>query len=60
MSQFRVQPDLRDHLLQLIVLLRAAPNWRVFERLFARAFPTREQLEEQRQRLLYLELEDDI
>jgi hypothetical protein len=33
------QPDLRDHLLQVIAILRAAPNWRVFERLFNRAFP---------------------
>lgn len=46
------QPDLRDHLLQVIALLKASSNWRVFERLFARAFPTREQLEEQRQRRL--------
>jgi len=43
------QPDLRDHLLQVIALLKAAPNWRVFDRLFARAFPTKEQIEEQRQ-----------
>jgi hypothetical protein len=33
------QPDLRDHLLQVIAILRAASNWRVFERLFNRAFP---------------------
>jgi len=46
------QPDLRDHLLQIIALLRAASNWRVFERLFARAFPTRAELEEQRQQRL--------
>lgn len=46
------QPDLRDHLLQIIALLRAASNWRIFERLFARAFPTKEQLEEQRQKRL--------
>jgi len=54
------QPDLRDHLLQVIALLKAASNWRIFERLFARAFPTREQLEEQRQRSLYPEMEDDL
>lgn len=54
------QPDLRDHLLQVIALLKAAPNWRVFDRLFARAFPTKEQLEEQRQRSLYPEMEDDL
>jgi hypothetical protein len=53
------QPDLRDHLLQLIALLKAASNWRIFERLFARAFPTREQLEEQRQRRLLPEPEDE-
>jgi hypothetical protein len=32
------QPDLRDHLLQLIALLRASANWNIFKRLFARAF----------------------
>ena len=46
------QPDLRDHLLQVIALLRAAPNWRVFDRLFKRAFPTHAELEEQRQQRL--------
>jgi hypothetical protein len=53
------QPDLRDHLLQLIALLKAASNWRIFERLFRRAFPSREQLEEQRQRRLLPEPEDE-
>ncbi|HOI96355.1 MAG TPA: P63C domain-containing protein [Syntrophobacter fumaroxidans] len=33
------QPDLRDHLLQLIAIMRASPNWSTFKRLFARAFP---------------------
>ena len=33
------QPDLRDHLLQVIALLRAAANWGIFKRLLARAFP---------------------
>lgn len=33
------QPDLRNHLLQVIVLLRASANWTIFKRLFARAFP---------------------
>lgn len=46
------QPDLRDHLLQVIALLRAASNWRVFDRLFKRAFPTHAELEEQRQQRL--------
>ena len=46
------QDDLRGHLLQVIALLRASSNWRIFERLFARAFPTKEQLEEQRQQRL--------
>jgi hypothetical protein len=34
------QPDLRDHLLQLIAIMRASPNWGTFKRLFARAFPS--------------------
>jgi len=33
------QPDLRDHLLQLIAVMRSASNWNVFKRLFERAFP---------------------
>jgi hypothetical protein len=33
------QPDLRDHLLQVIAVMKAAPNWKIFERLFNRAFP---------------------
>ena len=54
------QPDLRDHLLQVIALLKAASNWRIFERLFARAFPTWAELEEQRQKSFPLpEMEDD-
>jgi hypothetical protein len=40
------QPDLRDHLLQLIAIMRASSNWNLFKRLFARAFPSgRSQLE---------------
>jgi hypothetical protein len=34
------QPDLRDHLLQLIAIMRVSPNWAAFKRLFARAFPS--------------------
>jgi hypothetical protein len=34
------QPDLRDHLLQVIALMRAAPNWSTFTRLLNRAIPT--------------------
>lgn len=33
------QKDLRDHLLQLIAIMRISPNWGVFQRNFARAFP---------------------
>lgn len=33
------QPDLRDHLLQLIAIMRASANWKIFDRLFKRAFP---------------------
>jgi len=33
------QPDLRNHLLQIIALLKASANWSIFKRLFARAFP---------------------
>ena len=33
------QQDLRDHLLQLIAIMRVSPNWRTFQRNFARAFP---------------------
>jgi hypothetical protein len=53
------QPDLRDQLLQTMALLRAAPNWRIFDRLFARVFPTKEQLQEQRQGRLIPEQEDE-
>lgn len=48
------QPDLRDHLLQVIAILRAAPNWRVFERLFNRAFPEKGK----QQNLDFMEEED--
>lgn len=34
------QADLRDHLLQLIAVMRLSPNWLAFLRNFARAFPT--------------------
>lgn len=34
------QPDLRDHLLQLIAIMRVSPNKDVFLRNFARAFPS--------------------
>ncbi len=34
------QADLRDHLLQLIAIMRASANWGIFKRNFARAFPT--------------------
>ncbi len=34
------QPDLRDHLLQVIALMRASSDWSRFKRLFARAFPS--------------------
>ncbi len=37
------QPDLRDHLLQLIAIMRVSPNWAAFKRLFARAFPADKQ-----------------
>lgn len=33
------QKDLRDHLLQLIAIMRISPNWGAFLRNFARAFP---------------------
>lgn len=40
------QPDLRDHLLQLIAIMRISANWDVFKRNFAKAFPSpEEQLE---------------
>ncbi len=32
-------PDLRNHLLQLITLFKISTSWRTFERHFARAFP---------------------
>ena len=34
------QPDLRDHLLQLIAIMRISSNWSVFKRNFAKAFPS--------------------
>lgn len=33
------QPDLRDHLLQLIAIMRISPNWRMFEKHLSAAFP---------------------
>jgi hypothetical protein len=33
------QPDLRDHLLQLVAVMRASKDWRTFERNFEAAFP---------------------
>lgn len=38
-------PHLGRHLAAVTALMRAAPDWRVFERMFARAFPENEQLE---------------
>jgi hypothetical protein len=35
------QPDLRNHLLQLVTIMRVSPNWAKFKRLFERAFPSR-------------------
>lgn len=37
------QPDLRDHLLQLIAIMRISPNWAAFIRNFNRAFPGAEE-----------------
>ena len=34
------QPDLRNHLLQVVALMRASANWSKFKRLFVRAFPS--------------------
>jgi hypothetical protein len=34
------QPDLRNHLLQVVALMRASANWSKFKRLFNRAFPS--------------------
>lgn len=45
LSQEIGQPDLRDHLLQLIAIMRSSPNWGSFLRSFARAFPEGEQQE---------------
>lgn len=33
------QPDLRDHLLQLVAVMRASKDWKAFERNFDAAFP---------------------
>ena len=41
------QPDLRNHLLQVIALIRAATNWRNFMSLFNRAFTNPEYGEQQ-------------
>ena len=32
------QKDLRDHILQLVAIMRVSANWRDFQRNFARAF----------------------
>lgn len=37
-------PHLGRHLAAVVALMRAAPDWRSFERMFARAFPKNEQL----------------
>ena len=34
------QPDLRDHLLQLIAIMRVSSNWDIFRRNFEVAFPS--------------------
>lgn len=34
------QPDLRNHLLQVVALMRASANWSKFKRLFVRVFPS--------------------
>lgn len=34
------QPDLRDHLLQLIAIMRISPTWKTFEKHLLAAFPT--------------------
>lgn len=36
------QPDLRDHLLQLIAIMRVSKNWNTFKKNFAQAFPDHE------------------
>jgi hypothetical protein len=36
------QPQLHDHLMQLVAIMRISPNRKVFERNFARAFPSDE------------------
>lgn len=41
LSQDIGQPDLRDHLLQLIAIMRASKSWNSFEKLLERAFPSR-------------------
>lgn len=40
------QPDLRDHLLQLIAVMRVSINWSAFQRNFARAFPAPREAEQ--------------
>lgn len=40
------QPDLRDHLLQVVAIMKASANWGIFKRLFARAFPVGPQQQE--------------
>lgn len=41
------QPDLRNHLLQVIALMRAASNWRTFMSMFKKSFPSPEEGEQQ-------------
>jgi hypothetical protein len=38
------QPDLRDHLLQVVALMRASSDWERFKRLLARAFPGKQEV----------------
>ncbi len=40
------QPDLRDHILQLIPIMRISSDWNKFKRNFARAFPVANQQSE--------------
>lgn len=48
------QPDLRDHLLQVIAIMRGSPNWKSFEKSFNLAFPDPRGLQGE------LDLEEDI
>ena len=40
------QKDLRDHLLQLIAIMKISPNWTIFKRNFNKAFPPPEGIQE--------------